>query len=418
MLAAISTSKAADFVVENFESKTLGSTLDMKAWYPEDGNATVVANPTNASNKVANIVTSNWDAMLKLNVTLPSGTTLSDYDSFSFDVYIPSNSEDENPNYKNMNIYIDDEKKYEDEDYPKQAEIATWATRTYTIASLELTPEEASKNSFVIAFGMSTDKGNYFIDNVKFSGGGSTPPPSGGVLTLEDFEAKSLGSTLGLKAWYPEDDGSATVAADPANALNKVANIVTSNWDALLKLSVVLPSGKTLGDFEELLFDIYVPSNDADENPNYKKMNIYIDDEKKYEDEDYPKQADIATWATKTYSLDALALTPDEKAKSSFDLAIGMSTDKGNYYLDNIKLKEKTTGITSTATTQNKMYIVNNTLYLKNMQADNIAVFNLNGVMQASGQGLSSLDVSHLNAGIYIVKAIINGETIVSKIIK
>jgi hypothetical protein len=52
------------------------------------------------------------------------------------------------------------------------------------------------------------------------------------------------------------------------------------------------------------------------------------------------------------------------------------------------------------------------------MQADNIAVFNLNGVMQASGQGLSSLDVSHLNAGIYIVKAIINGETIVSKIIK
>lgn len=68
----------ADFVIDNFDSKTIGQTLALKAWYPADGNGTVAADPVNASNKVVNVVTTNWDAILKLTVTLPAGKKLSD----------------------------------------------------------------------------------------------------------------------------------------------------------------------------------------------------------------------------------------------------------------------------------------------------------------------------------------------------
>ncbi len=418
MLLVFFNAKAADFVVDDFESHSVRTALEMKAWNPEDGTATVVVDPTDASNKVVNIITSNWDAILKLNVVLPTGTTLSDYDNFIFDIYIPSNSEDENAQYKNMNIYIDDEKKYEDEDYPKQAEIETWTTKTYAISSLELTTEEAGKNSFTIAFGISTDKGNYLIDNVRFSGGNNEQPPAeADIFVIEDFESHSVRTALEMKAWNPED-GTATVVVDPTDASNKVVNIVTSNWDALLKLDVVLPEGKILGNFEELLFDIYILTNDEDENAQYKNMNIYIDDEKKYEDEDYPKQADIETWTTKTFLINDLDLSPAEKDKSNFDLSIGMSTDEGDYLIDNIVLTSKATGIKYPVHVQKQMYVVNNVLYLRDMQADNLTVFNLNGMVQASGQALSSLDLSHLNTGVYIVRAVVDGKVLVNKVMK
>ena len=405
------------FTIADFNDKTVGATLDMKKWYPEDGTATVAADPANASNKVVNVVTSNWDAILKLNVTLPAGKTLADYESFSFDIYIGANANDENPNYKNMFIYLDDEKKFENTDYPKQADVATWTTKTFTMASLALTPAELAKSSFSIAFGMSTDKGNYYIDNVKLTGGGVLPPPPGGILTIADFNDKSIGATLEMKEWYPED-GTATIAADPANSSNKVVNIVTTNWDAFLKLNVTLPSGKTLANFESLSFDIYIPSNANDENPNYKNMFIYLDDEKKFENTDYPKQADVAVWTTKTFELSALALTSAENAKSSFDLAFGISTDKGNYYIDNVKMKEKTTGLHDASEKLAGLYISGNTLHFGGMQVDKVAVYDLNGSLQTTGQNLSSLDLSPLNAGIYIVKAVVDGKAMVGKVIK
>lgn len=408
---------AAEFIIDDFESRSVGYTYQMKAWYPEDGTATVAANPTSSANKAVNIVTTNWDAMLKLSVTLPSGTTLADYESFSFDIYIGTNANDENPNYKNMFIYLDDEKKFENTDYPKQADVATWTTKTFTMASLALTPAELAKSSFSIAFGMSTDKGNYYIDNVKLTGGGVPPPPPGGILTIADFNDKSIGATLEMKEWYPED-GTATIAADPANSSNKVVNIVTTNWDAFLKLNVTLPSGKTLANFESLSFDIYIPSNANDANPNYKNMFVYLDDVKKFENTDYPKQADVAVWTTKTFELSALALTSAENAKASFNLAFGMSTDKGNYYIDNVKMKEKTTGIRITTEKLIGLNVSGNTLYFNGMQADKVAVYDLKGSLQATGQHVSSMDVSHLNAGVYIVKAVVDGKIMIGKVIK
>ena len=70
-------------------------------------------------------------------------------------------------------------------------------------------------------------------------------------------------------------------------------------------------------------------------------MFIYLDDEKKFENTDF-KLDDVAVWTTKTFEL-SRGVPSAENAKSSFDLAFGISTDKGNYYIDNVKMKEKTT---------------------------------------------------------------------------
>jgi len=330
----------ADFVIDNFDSKTIGQTLPLKAWYTTDGTGTVAADPANASNKVVNVVTTNWDAILKLTVTLPAGKKLSDYDSFSFDIYFSANANDENPNYKKMFVFIDDEKKFEDAEYPKQAEMSTWTTKTFLLSSLDLTDAEKAKNTFTIAFGVSTDKGNYYVDNVKLTGGGDvTPPPTTGNVTI-DFNDKTIGQTEAMKAWYTTD-GTATIAADPTNAGNKAVNIVTTNWDALLKVNITLPSGKTLANYETFSYDIYIGTNANDENPNYKNSFVFLDDEKKFEDAEYPKQAEMSTWTTKTFSLASLGLTTTELAKSTFALAFGISTNQGNYFIDNVKLFPK-----------------------------------------------------------------------------
>lgn len=407
----------ADFVIDNFDSKTIGQTLTMKAWYPADGTATVAADPANASNKVANIVTTNYDAMLKVTVTLPAGKTLADYTSLSFDMYIGTNANDATPNYKNLFVYLDDVKKHETTGYAKQAEMSTWTTKTVLLSSLSLTTVESAKNTFTIAFGVSTDKGNYYVDNVKLTGGGDvTPPPTTGNVTI-DFNDKTAGQTEAMKAWYPAD-GTATIAADPTNAGNKAVNIVTTNWDAFLKVNITLPSGKTLANYETFSYDIYIGTNANDANPNYKNSFVFLDDVKKLETTGYAKQAEMSTWTTKTFSLVSLALTPTELAKSTFALAFGLSTDKGNYFIDNVKLIEKITGLGQTNQQNHSIFIARNSLYLDNKQAEKILVFDLKGTLLISETNKSVVDVTSLPKGIYIAKVQISGNTFTNKIVK
>jgi hypothetical protein len=407
----------ADLVIDNFDSKTIGQTLTMKAWYPADGTATVAADPANASNKAANIVTTNYDAMLKVTVTLPAGKTLADYTGLSFDMYIGTNANDATPNYKNLFVYLDDVKKHETTGYAKQAEMSTWTTKTVLLSSLSLTTVESAKNTFTIAFGISTDKGNYFVDNVKLTGGGDvTPPPTTGNVTI-DFNAKTIGQTETMKAWYPAD-GTATIAADPTNASNKVVSIVTTNYDALLKVNVTLPAGKTLTNYETFSFDMYIGTNANDATPNYKNLFVYLDDVKKLETTGYAKQAEMSTWTTKTFTLASLALTSTELAKSTFALAFGMSTDKGNYFIDNVKLIEKATGLNQAKELNHNIFIAGNILYLDNKLAENILIYDLKGTLLISDQNKSVVDVTNLHKGLYIAKVQIGGNTFTNKIVK
>lgn len=409
--------EASYYTVDDFESKTIGATYPLKAWYETDGTATVSANPTNASNKAVRVVTSNWDAMLKLNVSLPAGKTLANYDELSFDIYIPANSGDENPNYKKMHVFIDDVKKHEDSDFIKQADLSTWTKKTFSFTDLNVTDDEKAKSAFSLAIGMSTDKGDYYIDNVKLREK-DVNPVEDLIIDIENFDTKTIGNAMPMKAWY-ETDGTALVAADPANANNKVVNIVTSNWDAMMKLNVTLPDGVNLGQCESMTFDIYIPTNANDGNPNYKNMFVYLDDVKKHEDTGYPKQADVAAWTTKTNLFDNFNLTDPEKAKTAFSLAFGMSTDKGNYYIDNVKIKKKfITSVENTAADPRFVYFTNNMLIVRDNKLAVLQVYDINGRLSVNAENASVLDLSHLSKGMYLVRVSLSGKNEMIKVIR
>lgn len=176
----------------------------------------------------------------------------------------------------------------------------------------------------------------------------------GDWLMIEDFENTSIGESLQMTNIFGEAIvGSAVSAINPTISEEKVAHItITSgNYNTLFKLSVTLPDDKVLADYEKLSFDLYRLSADA----NYKKMNIWIDGVKVYEDANYIQQAAIATWTTKAYDFTNLP------AGNSFEIGLGISTDTGDYMIDNIKLLPK-----SSITTEIKNATINEIIRMPN----------------------------------------------------
>ncbi|HOG05510.1 MAG TPA: T9SS type A sorting domain-containing protein [Paludibacter sp.] len=244
----------------------------------------------------------------------------------------------------------------------------------------------------------------YLIDDIELI----PVPAAGNLFTVDDFESYASNTVLNMKR-YSAEDATATVEADPADVSNKAVHLVTSNWDALLKLNVTLPAGKTLADYDKLSFDIYLV-NGYDN--NYKQMNIYVDDTKIYVDEGYPSQAPDNTWTNKEYALNNIT------SGNTLVLDLGISTDNGNYYIDNIVLHLKTsTHVKSTF--ENALNVrYTNGYFMWNQLAQAVKIVDINGRLVATAANTDRLYVSQLSRGIYIVKTEINGTTHINKVVK
>jgi hypothetical protein len=125
---------------------------------------------------------------------------------------------------------------------------------------------------------------------------------------------------------------SARVEANPAGE-GQVAKIASANYDELLGIEVTLPAGKTLGSYDRLFFDLYRNAADA----NYKEMRIYINNVQVFTT-GYIEQAPATTWTAKDY--DVTGWSNEVLALSTFTLAVGINSNGGDYYLDNIRLRE------------------------------------------------------------------------------
>jgi len=483
-------------MVEDYEGKNLSDPLEMKNIYNEAvvGTAVVAANPTVSGEKSAHIVitSGNYNTFLKMNVTLPAGKSASDYESISFDLYRFAND----GNYKKMHVWVDGVNKYTDASFIQQAPATTWTTKTYSLSSMP------QVNSFELVIGISTDAGNYLIDNVKLkekvitytftvgfnpgagtsattsltesaSGSGVTLPsatPSsaaasagwslagwslqavhvatvaptmysaasvyypasnvtlyavytfngtydtypttasttngsvqGKILMLEDFETKQVGTAntvFNMGGHSPS--GTATVALNPTNLNERSVQMVTNSYENIMELDVTLPAGKILSVYDQLLFDFYWGTED------WKKMNIYVDGVKVYEDNDYISQGNVNQWTTKIYNLST-------SSANTLKLAIGVSTDAGNYYLDNIRLRESSTTGRHEGLVKAIRYANGHLLFADLVSVE---ITDLNGRKLHTAQNVSSLNVSFLMPGVYIVKTNLNGKTMINKIIR
>lgn len=229
------------------------------------------------------------------------------------------------------------------------------------------------------------------------------------TFTVENFEGKTLNEDLPMKEWNAVD-ATATVKANPTNAIQKSALIVATNYDSHLKLNVTLPVGKNLTDYNKIKFDIYLNAGHLNDG---KKMLVYVGDNIVYQDANYVVQATAAgTWTPKEYTLSNLT------AVNTFELRLGISTNQADYYIDNIELVEKTaTALREVEAETFSATVSSNTIELSQV-ASSLKVYDITGQMLVSAENTSFVEVSLREGSIYVIKAVVNGKIQTVKIVK
>lgn len=198
------------FVIEDYESKNLDDALLVNN--SSFTTSSVKSNPTGASTKSAYVRVTNWDGYLRLNVQLPVGKVLSDYEKLSFDEYLQSGYDQ---NYKDIKVYFNSEEQFSVESGGTTTN--AWTTREFNLAG------KTAGNTFVLDIGMRTGDGSYFIDNVKLS---PAPAPTATTATA----ATHINSTS-FKAQWSLFEGSTAYFLDVATN-NTFTNMV-SGFDNL-----------------------------------------------------------------------------------------------------------------------------------------------------------------------------------------
>jgi len=278
------------------------------------------------------------------------------------------------------------------------AEIGVWKTIEFPFSSTLLTPVPAGN----LVLKLTKSNTEYLIDDVELV----LTPVASSVLVVNDFESNTIDEVLGMKRWSITD-ATATVKASPTDAANKVVQILATNWNSCLKQTVVLPAGKVLANYESLSFDIFL--NDIAETDNlWKNMEIYVDDTKVI---DVQSQGVTNAWETRSYPLSALA------GGNSFVLDLGVNTNKGNYFIDNIKLHATTSGFGNQNVDHLSVYSTTNAFILSK-EVDSYELYNIQGVRVSNGMKVSTINTSNLGNGIYILKARINDELFQTKLLK
>lgn len=319
-------------MVEDFENASTPALYNKNGQDPT-GTVNITDSPTETGNKVVSFENGDYNTAIELDVILPDGKTLADYTQVAFDLYIPRHETDTYCNCKNMLVQIDDEVINLETNSPQQAEIEVWTQKTYNINI-----EQTAVNTFKLRLGLLIRGGHYYIDNVRFKeyeepGETSNGTVSGGWLMLEDFEAAQTVNTFNYQGNNPT--GTASITANPTAAGEKVASFVGGDYNTVIELDITLPDGKTLKDYTQIAFDIYLNDNEA-ENFQYKNMLVWADDYVINQDTNYPKVADPETWTTKSYIID----TDGNNIGNTFKLRIGVLDNAADYMIDNVRLKE------------------------------------------------------------------------------
>lgn len=155
-----------------------------------------------------------------------------------------------------------------------------------------------------------------------------------GWLTVEDFQNKHVGDEMA--AWNCENKttkATVSIVEDEKDANNLAVKCANGEYGDLVEIPVKLADGKKLSDYKTIQFDMYRYGYDS----NYKKLYIYVDEEKVKETDN--NGSEVGEWTTYSFPIpDGLGCAD----QTTFNLRIGIRD--GAYALDNVKLKKKGDG--------------------------------------------------------------------------
>ena len=265
IIIIVGTIKAQSVLSQDFESNNIGDSLAHVSWGPYDIQSAVVDDPVASGNKVLKNVVHNYNAAPVLMFVLPSGKTLADYDSLTFKGYFQKGD----VAYKYILAQAYQTKPighhFLDTDTLGSYNRAKGVSTAWENIGLDITNAQSLSDTIYIALGINcagtsgTDTTTWFADDVKLVAKPEAPKTP--ILSW-DFESNNIGDSLAHVSWGPYDIQTAVVD-DPVASGNKVLENVVHNYNAAPVLMFVLPSGKTLADYDSLTFKGYFQKGDV-----------------------------------------------------------------------------------------------------------------------------------------------------------
>lgn len=422
-------------MVEDFNSETVGTDVKLfnvnaaSLGRPTKGKAKIAADPASSGRgNVVEVNCTDYETIVEVNVTLPNGTTLSNYSDIAFDLYYTkavSREGDDSQCYKSVYVKAGDLDIYVKENFnilaEKNIKKGKWGTFSTAI------PDNNEGSSFELRLGILGDEnepGTYYIDNIRFkekSEPGESESQNGkivnGWLMLQDFEDASSNDDFRIwNRWGKplSDDYVVSLVENPDGG--KAAKITYPNegneYDTMFELDVNLPEGKELTDYSDIAFDLYRLEGDH----TGTQMYIDVNDVLIYLDSDYPNfDGAYENWETQSYKLQPMA-NGDEPAGSidgitgRFTLHLGLKSPGPNYMIDNVRLKPATaTGITDVQAGAETVVVVDGGVMINAGAKAAYAVYDISGRAVSQGVADGSKTVT-LQRGVYVVR--VNGKAV------
>ena len=271
-------------------------------------------------------------------------------------------------------------------------------------------------NSFALKFGIKTDNGNYFIDNVKLK-----ERIEISSLTSFDFESgnindwKKLNEGAGIVITQEDKHGGSYAVKLTASATSKEA------WDLQIQSPAITVKQANL--YKIVFWAKAVGSGGKIRISTGDKQLMKENGDAGNSDDirQYLPSLDITgDWQEYVYEIvyDSHLEAVGSALQLSFDMG---SIPNKTYYLDDISVTEILKSpniIISNDTSQNNLFVSNGMLYISNNQIADVKVYDIKGCLLISEQAVSSMNLSSLVQGLYIVKAKIAGENQSLKFIK
>lgn len=241
-----------------------------------------------------------------------------------------------------------------------------------------------------------------------------------------DFESATIGTTGGTTVGW---GGTVDVMANPVttgNTSTKVLHANSTNYMPIYFGNVALPAGaETL--YSTLRFKILVVGGG---DVNYPTFNILSSpDAWAFGSTPAPYKiaaigyanlwgtAEIGVWKTVEFTLSSSLLKPIPEGHLVLNLSKGSSaTANCEYLIDDVELISATVNSVNTIKTSNLSYS-DNTVKISQL-ANQVDVFDLGGRLLVSKKNVSEVNISNLNKGIYMVKANVEGQTQVLKVVR
>ena len=193
------------YMIDCFETANIGDAFNVyKAENTGSATtATVATDPVVSTNQAILFSNKNYGHYLKLNVALPCGRTLNDYESVSFDVYCPTGI----GSYQTLNLGINQNLFSTDNNGTNT--LTTWTTLVRTFPAGFSTYSGLS--SFTFELGFRTSAKDYYIDNVMLKEKAGLAACS--TSASDYFRSNATGNWNDINTWQSSSNNSTWISA-------------------------------------------------------------------------------------------------------------------------------------------------------------------------------------------------------------